>query len=691
MIASKSFLLWSSMFTFSMLVEKGLKSTDVEVIQEARAKAKGKVITTIKYLKNALANGNFLLDEIEKFVQAAYEKLDSRHNTFQELHERDCYFRAKEKDPTAEAEAKEKEDSFSNQGSTDISAVRRELMKFKKPKEKEAEDSARDLEKKAENKEKEAGDSARALEIPILTKVKKQIWYFPIDVNIKKEAANKVIDLQNIDVEKTANQDCKTKITPDVEYSEEINEENISDILTTGATTDKLGPGTPLQCGPAWPTGPPPQLQVNCVANRGEIHNEDLEGQLTKHFKNSSPTFAANVPVDNSIDIAKKDVIDQDDDIDANEDIFVDANEDANEDIFEDAIEDSNEDDNPDIVKNDVKDQDTDKKSNEDQFEDKKPDLAKKDVKVQDVDDRDSTEDSSEDEINDKKPDIEAKFSEVNEDRSPFKNEIFHTDKTGIDPGVVYKILSTFQGPDKAVPNIMPVAGRASRFCLLEIVMKIVSAPEYGDVSKYLFTCKRLIIIYPKSLMKSIAMVTSVKDELPEGGSDVVSFKLNVFSLSLYRANRTSFVSLFCDTVASTSSLMCFKLYIPSLLVRHMWHANRRDMMLMVGDICLKDSNVYRGEWRMCEVAKVFPDGSGKVRNVEIMFKPKQSGAGPYISIKPVYLRRHVNNLIVIVPADEQEDQLGELQVGPQEAVGDVQNEEDQVAQTVQEESSIEI
>ena len=113
--------------------------------------------------------------------------------------------------------------------------------------------------------------------------------------------------------------------------------------------------------------------------------------------------------------------------------------------------------------------------------------------------------------------------------------------------------------------------------------------------------------------------------------------------------------------------------------------------MLMVGDICLKDSNVYRGEWRMCEVAKVFPDGSGKVRNVEIMFKPKQSGAGPYISIKPVYLRRHVNNLIVIVPADEQEDQLGELQVGPQEAVGDVQNEEDQVAQTVQEESSIEI
>ena len=30
--------------------------------------------------------------------------------------------------------------------------------------------------------------------------------------------------------------------------------------------------------------------------------------------------------------------------------------------------------------------------------------------------------------------------------------------------------------------------------------------------------------------------------------------------------------------------------------------------MLMVGDICLKDSNVYRVECRLCEMAQVFPD-----------------------------------------------------------------------------------
>ena len=34
----------------------------------------------------------------------------------------------------------------------------------------------------------------------------------------------------------------------------------------------------------------------------------------------------------------------------------------------------------------------------------------------------------------------------------------------------------------------------------------------------------------------------------------------------------------------------------------------------MVGDICLlKNSNMYRGEWRLCEVAQVFPD--------ELMYK----------------------------------------------------------------------
>ena len=107
-----------------MSVERGLNSTDVEVIKGARATAKGKVTTNIKFLKNALANGKFLLEEIEHFVQRANEKLAACHDTFQELHERYCYFRAKEKDPAAEAEAEEREDSYSHQVKTDISVLK---------------------------------------------------------------------------------------------------------------------------------------------------------------------------------------------------------------------------------------------------------------------------------------------------------------------------------------------------------------------------------------------------------------------------------------------------------------------------------------------------------------------------------------------------------------------------------------
>ena len=77
----------------------------------------------------------------------------------------------------------------------------------------------------------------------------------------------------------------------------------------------------------------------------------------------------------------------------------------------------------------------------------------------------------------------------------------------------------------------------------------------------------------------------------------------------------------------------------------------------------------------MCEVTKALPDDSNKVRNVEVMVKPKQSGSGPYISTRPIFLNRHVNNLIVLEPADEQVKDLGELHHGPQHGATDVQQE----------------
>ena len=77
---------------------------------------------------------------------------------------------------------------------------------------------------------------------------------------------------------------------------------------------------------------------------------------------------------------------------------------------------------------------------------------------------------------------------------------------------------------------------------------------------------------------------------------------------------------------------------------------------MSVGDVCiLKDANAFRGEWRLCKVTKVLPDEKGKVRNVEVMVKPKQSGVGPYVPANPIHLTRHVCNLIVIVPVEDAE------------------------------------
>ena len=76
-----------------------------------------------------------------------------------------------------------------------------------------------------------------------------------------------------------------------------------------------------------------------------------------------------------------------------------------------------------------------------------------------------------------------------------------------------------------------------------------------------------------------------------------------------------------------------------------------------MGDICLlKDSSAYRGEWRLCEVASVSPDEHGKVRNVRVMVKPKQGGSAHYVPTKPIYLNRHVSNLILLLPAEERSD-----------------------------------
>ena len=94
------------------------------------------------------------------------------------------------------------------------------------------------------------------------------------------------------------------------------------------------------------------------------------------------------------------------------------------------------------------------------------------------------------------------------------------------------------------------------------------------------------------------------------------------------------------------------KLFFPSLVVRQRWHIEKRN--LREGDICVvKDSNVLRGEWRIARVTSCYKDKSGRVRNVELMVKSRQGGNGEYVSTPPIFIRRHVSNLVLLVPTEE--------------------------------------
>ena len=95
------------------------------------------------------------------------------------------------------------------------------------------------------------------------------------------------------------------------------------------------------------------------------------------------------------------------------------------------------------------------------------------------------------------------------------------------------------------------------------------------------------------------------------------------------------------------------KLYFPTLIIQQKWHTEKRNMK--IDDVCLlKDSDAFRGEWRICRVSNVFPDEKGIVRNVEVKVVPTQTGSKNYKPVKPNYLQRHVSNLLVLVPAEDQ-------------------------------------
>ena len=81
-----------------MSVEEGLKSTDVEVVKQARGVAKSKVTKSIKTLKLLLIcdpSGIFPIDEIDaEKVEENYSKLEKNFDDFLELHERYLVFKS---------------------------------------------------------------------------------------------------------------------------------------------------------------------------------------------------------------------------------------------------------------------------------------------------------------------------------------------------------------------------------------------------------------------------------------------------------------------------------------------------------------------------------------------------------------------------------------------------------------------
>ena len=119
--------------------------------------------------------------------------------------------------------------------------------------------------------------------------------------------------------------------------------------------------------------------------------------------------------------------------------------------------------------------------------------------------------------------------------------------------------------------------------------------------------------------------------------------------------NQESFKNRFLlvQTITDQFWRIWTKIHFPSLVVRQKWHSEKRN--LEKGDVCIiQDTNNLRGEWRLAQVTCTYPDCHGRVRNVELLVKPRQGGNGPYVPTAPVYVKRHAKNVVVIEPVDKE-------------------------------------
>ena len=90
----------------------------------------------------------------------------------------------------------------------------------------------------------------------------------------------------------------------------------------------------------------------------------------------------------------------------------------------------------------------------------------------------------------------------------------------------------------------------------------------------------------------------------------------------------------------------------PSLVLEPKWHTEKRNAL--PGDVVMiQDSNAVRGKWKLGVITRVLESKDGRVRNVEVKYKNNQT---------EVLVRRPVQRLIVVVPAEEGAVEVKETQ-----------------------------
>ena len=201
--------------------------------------------------------------------------------------------------------------------------------------------------------------------------------------------------------------------------------------------------------------------------------------------------------------------------------------------------------------------------------------------------------------------------------------------------------------------------------CFLFIVGRAPSAFSEGAIHNKLSVCKYNIWLkyYENTIHLEAALASS---------------HMNGSNESVARLSRMSNRTFWCR-----SQLRCEKWRIPSMnklqtKITNQLNISDEDIFVKIDSVNNRGENFSdikakskRLAWKisyvvysthltqlysnmsMCEVVETLPDRNNKVRNVEVMVKPKLSWTGEYVFSKPIIVQRHVSSLTVLVPTED--------------------------------------